>query len=67
MAISEEVAFYSSKKKESEKFKKLTEEYERRLRDAELLHRSDLRKIRDSDLVSTSTNVQSPLSKRISY
>ncbi len=67
MALSEEVAFYSSKKKESEKFKKLTEEYERRLRDAELLHRSDLRKIRDSDLVSTSTNVQSPLSKRISY
>ncbi len=67
MALSEEVAFYSSKKKESEKFKKLTEEYERRLRDAELLHRSDLRKIRDSDLVSTSTNVQSPLSKRISH
>lgn len=66
-ALSDEVAFYSSKKKESEKFKKLTEEYERRLRDTELLHRSEMRKVRDSDLLSTSTNVQSPLSKRISY
>ena len=67
VALSDEVAFYSSKKKDSDKFKKLTEEYERRLRDTELMHRSEIRKIRDSDMISTSTNVQSPISKRISY
>lgn len=66
-SLSNEVAFFSSKKKDSEKFKKLTEEYERRLRDAELMHRSEMRKIRDSDILSTSTNIQSPISKRLSY
>ncbi len=55
--LSDEVAFYSSKKKESEKFKKLTDDYERKLRDIELIHRSEMRKVRESEFLSTSTNV----------
>lgn len=74
-SLAAEVTFYSSHKKENERFTKLTTDYERRMRDSELLYKKELRKVNDqlketvlrSDFVSTSTNVQSPVSKRISY
>lgn len=74
-SLAAEVNFYSSHKKENERFTKLTTDYERRMRDSELLYKKELRKVNDqlketvlrSDFVSTSTNIQSPISKRISY